>query len=490
MNHAIAFLMALLLWAAPQSHSRVESPSGKNRADIDSLIGYARQSPPEFAADALLRIAEASEMAMSEKREIIEEAFRFAAHARNPVKRWLVYVPIGAFRSREGMMAIAFMLDLDSLSLQCRAVKAMLKLDRKKARELFDQIQLPRLEPPDCAELMVYDFSAFYETLLEIAQTAFSREEMRAQEHINFVESHIGNIEWSDQLAITARVISKLKTTSLQLERLVHTFSLAMARVADGDRSFSGLLFPVMEEVKTLVSLCQSRGVALDELLTSLRAYLVKGLTNVRCSDTIGSREEKEKIKSFNDDLRLTNQPSRKEIRAIEGDNLKPAKIEQVGKLHHYWQSPKSKSMWNKIDKLGTRPDGKPLPEEIKNEAQWQIRLTDALNDMDLWDAEEEETEADYFHQKIALLHSLLTAAALNPAFDQVLGKYIDLLSRSDIQRSNPIEWRWRVFYLLKEERDERRLKILEAMRNSKNSSLYLFAELERALPQPEKKQN
>ncbi len=495
MNRMIALLMTVLLWAWPQSYSRIEPQSKKqndatHRAEIDSLIAQARQSPPEFAAHALLRIAEASEIvSLSEKKEIIEEAFRFAAHVRNPVKQALAAESLEAFSSREGFLAVAFTLDLDALSLRCRAIKAMLKVDRKKARELFDQIQIPKLQPPGCEQLMVYDFSSFYDALMEIAQTAFSPEEMRAQEHINFMEFHIGNIEWSDQLAITAKGIRRMKTSALQLERLVHAFSLAMNRVRDGDRSFSYWLVPLMHEVKELTSFCRSRDISRDELLASLRSYLVRYLTAARCSDTTGSKWVWEQIKSFNDVLRLANHPSRKEVSAIEGDDLKPAKIDPAGKLHYYLKSPKSKSILDKFDKLDAGVDSKPLDEDTKDESYGQIRLTDFLNEMDSWDIEEGETEADGFHKKITLLRDLLLFKRRHPGIDRVIEKYIDLLSRSYIQRSNPIEWFWHVKFLLKYLRDgERRLRILEAMRNSKNPSLYLFTELERILPQSEKK--
>ena len=106
------------------------------------------------------------------RRALIEEAFRRAAGAQYSIKQRAASSTL-----RNGPAAFldkAFAQDLDRNSLQCRAVRALLPLDRKQARELFGEIPRPRLRPATCDNALVYDVSAYYATLAELTASAFT----------------------------------------------------------------------------------------------------------------------------------------------------------------------------------------------------------------------------------------------------------------------------------------------------------------------------
>ena len=114
-------------------------------AVLVDLANRAHSVPPEFAADALLRIAASAPAAdPAWKMELIEDAFRVAAGAQQPYDRraWL--------RSHGGLSEKAFAQGLDACTLQCRAVEAMLRWDPKKAREMFEQIPAPSVPRLSC----------------------------------------------------------------------------------------------------------------------------------------------------------------------------------------------------------------------------------------------------------------------------------------------------------------------------------------------------
>lgn len=111
-------------------------------------------------------------------------------------------------------------------------------LNKRKARQLFDEIKL-KLDPLDCENALAYDLDAFSEATLAIAQTAFSSEETKRGEHIYFVENYISSIKSSNQIGPAIRVLLSLKTTDLELARLGRAFSTALAKVPGDDRSFS-----------------------------------------------------------------------------------------------------------------------------------------------------------------------------------------------------------------------------------------------------------
>src|SRR5579863_7209542 len=95
---------------------------------LAALVDRARNVPAEFGADSLLRIAESDALADTAlKRELIEEAFRMAAAAQEPIKR--LGTKSGAGDSRAVFQARAYAQELDALSLQSRAVIDMLRWD-------------------------------------------------------------------------------------------------------------------------------------------------------------------------------------------------------------------------------------------------------------------------------------------------------------------------------------------------------------------------
>jgi hypothetical protein len=100
-----------------------------------SLVELSHSTPPEFAADALLRLAESRKVQdKNALRGLIEEAFRLAAVASLPVK--MRGLP-NLVDTRADRLNEAYALKLDVPSLQSRAVIDMLAVDAPKARQLF-----------------------------------------------------------------------------------------------------------------------------------------------------------------------------------------------------------------------------------------------------------------------------------------------------------------------------------------------------------------
>src|SRR5206468_707689 len=101
---------------------------------------------------------------------------------------------------------------------QCRAVKAMLAVDKPKARELFGEILKLQFPALTCENTLVYEVSDFYDLLLGVAQQTFKPEQLHRDEHIQFVESYVGSITSSFQVAPAAHAIVALKISPSQLE--------------------------------------------------------------------------------------------------------------------------------------------------------------------------------------------------------------------------------------------------------------------------------
>src|ERR1051326_5507406 len=168
------FLFALALAAAP-----VDRP--KLPQELEQLVQLANASPPEFAADALLRVASIPKIDTRLRKELIERAFHLApgAQFRTPLTG---AGPLADTRS--GMMVEAARLNLDTLTLQARAIRSMLELDKKAARDLFLEINQPVLDR-NCDQALVPNAGPLYDVLAAVVNTTFTDQERKKEAHLN-----------------------------------------------------------------------------------------------------------------------------------------------------------------------------------------------------------------------------------------------------------------------------------------------------------------
>ncbi len=199
-----------------------------------SLVELTHATPPEFAADALLRIADSGKIRDREmRRALIEEAFRLSGVANLPVK--LRGLP-NLVDTRAGLLSQAYAQKLDALSLQSRAVMDMLAVDAPKARQLFLDIVPPRLAPLTCDEALVYDVSDFYTTLAAVAGATPEKD------RVNLLLNYMSQISSPAQLAPLATAIKMANVTPQQHEVLWSTFNGILESLQPDPRSFAASL--------------------------------------------------------------------------------------------------------------------------------------------------------------------------------------------------------------------------------------------------------
>lgn len=474
-----------------QAKGRIGGDRPGRPVEIEALVDSARNAPPEFAADALLRIAQSDRIKQSAwKRELLEEAFRWGAHSSSPIRRRALAGSLTDTRS--GYLAKALDLNLDALSLQCRAVKAMLSVDRGKARELFGEIRIHQLPPLNCEEPLVYDFSDFHETLREIVQSGFTAKEKSLNDHIHFAESFLMDLFSPTQVAPAADAIASLSLSPPQLEVLLRAFTLGVARVSPDDRSFSYSMRgnSVVKEVGRLINTSKKQGVLVDELLRVFRAYLVKNLTGPRCADTSLAKEQQSRelqsIEYFNQDLR-SRASGVSTVLPILVEETRPERTEGAAQEYRYWQTAPAKQLLSEYKKLRFTSKGELRGDAEKQESEWQLQLGEFLNALADWDTEESKYEVDHFHQKCVLYFGLLEILPRGHTRQHVVSSYVEFLGDSDVQRSSPVGWFLHVHNLINSmtsSEGEDRAVLVDALRTSSDPVLHLYGELEKALPQ------
>jgi hypothetical protein len=146
---------------------------------FEPVARLATAAPPEFGSDALLRLLESRKISDGQTAlELAQMAFDLASssHFRISMRATPGVQP----DSRQGALAKAYALGLDAISLQSRAVLAMLPLDGVRAREMFQAISMPEMKP-------LYDQSAVYQAMAAVARGGFTSKERAKEDHVAFV---------------------------------------------------------------------------------------------------------------------------------------------------------------------------------------------------------------------------------------------------------------------------------------------------------------
>lgn len=449
------------------------------RAEVEALITDAQAAPAEFAADTLLRLAESNMLpAGAQKRELLEEAFNRAAAAQQALPRLYTRREVD---TKGGYLAFAFSLKLDALSLKARAVRAMLAVDKKRARTLFAEMSLPLpAQPLTCDEALVYDVRPFYDALKDVVQTTFSPAEKRLGLDVQFLTPYVEEVRSAAQIKPVAELIYGLHLPATQLPALLHTFSQALKKVADSDRAFSYWMtnHSVTDDIKLLASALERDNFSAQELNEAFREYLVKHLRAKRCADNIATQERSASGIRFVD---YANQTLKFE-QPISAEEIRPLKIEGRANPFPYWQSTATKSLLSSARALRFGAGQTPLTPAEKQTEDWQLVLNKFLNELEEWDEGQENSALEYFHQKCVLFQSLIDEVPAGASRNKVIVSYIAFLSNSPVQQDSRIEWLLHVKDLLRRARTAASgldAKVLAALSKAGSPNLRLYADLE-----------
>jgi hypothetical protein len=410
---------------------------------FQSIRDMAGAAPPEFAADALLRVVESGKLAdRGARRDLIEQAFRLAASAKFPVR--MEGLPGTVTDTASGSLSQAYSLKLDALSLQSRAVRDMLPLDPAKARELFGEITRPTLAPLTCDDAVVYEPSDFYQALSAVVNGTFSQKEKAKEEHLNFLIDYLGQAASASQLAPLAQAVQSASATAAQHQILWARFNGLVESMQPDDRTFSASL-PALSNL------------GMPEIQSSLEKYRLK---SHGCeTDAISG--------------------------AVAGNQ--PQKKSSTPKLDLYWQSTSTQQLLQAGRKLRFASSSQLLTEADRAGVEWQQQLADYLNLIAGWTPDQENSEADYYHEKCNVYTALVELVPAGPQNDKIVAivaDYVDFISNSGLYQKSPAEWFLEPHILLDrfQANAAQHAKILEAFQQSGNPTLALEVALERAL--------
>ena len=429
-----------LVLALAVAHAEIAKLPGA----YQSLVDLARAAPPEFTADALLRIVEQGKLLDKDARiDLIEEAFRSASAAKFQVR--MDGLPGTTTDTSSGSLSRAYALKLDALSLESRAVRDMLPLDPLKARKMFTDIARPMLPALTCDDALYYDLSDYYQALSAVVNGSFSPKERAKDDHLTFLSDYLGQAASPLELAPVALVIEGISVTNQQRQGLWAHLGGLMETIQADDRSLSAAL-PALSSM------------SLPEVQSSLEKYRQK---SHGCEgDSAGSPDNSKS----------------------SGAAAAPSQKPRTPKLDSYWQSPNSQQLVQPGKKLRFDKNGSPLSEADRSTPDYQQQVSDYLNQLGGWAADQENSESDFYHEKCTVLMALIELVPQGPESDSIIADYVDFVGSSNLYQQSPAEWYVEPRALLNRfQPGAIRTAILEAFERSGNPVLGLEFTLEKA---------
>jgi hypothetical protein len=396
---------------------------------VAAILDQARGAPVEIFADVVFNLLDANRIAEKDRVALLDELFLRAGEAHQPMAER------PAELASKRAVPLPAQLHLDKLAIQSRVVRAMLDIDGKHARELFNQIPPPDVPKPDCTAVFVFDPTVYYDLLAAVVtKAAFTDKEQADQIPFWTVESAVRGIHTSIEIVAAARNLSHLAHTEKEALAMSTAFAAALG-IDDSNRNFSAAVRNVnlAEAVLIAADRYARLGVPPQAMLTALRSYLVRHLAASRCADNPDGLYDST-IAAFN--AAIGHQTALPPITAEEGT---PAKVEGTAAA----PKPSSESGVDDLRKAADAVAKDPAAAD----------LGDVLERIRAWNGAGGQDPLAVFHMKVSLYYGLLgmnirrfgpdgpILPERKPGHEAVLSELIAALSDPARLELSPEDW-------------------------------------------------
>ena len=281
-------------------------------AETMGLIQEARGLAPEFSADILLRLAGSRLVTDSAwKRQLIEDAFRAGARGELPYRK-------AGEGNTDARASRAFWNNgLEALTLQTRAVEAMLELDPQLARTMFEEIPTPQVPALSCLETGAPNLSAYYQTATNVFARGFTVDQRQNLQHLQFLKRVIGQMQSPAQVTPAVKLIFTVRVTPGERQELISDFASMLWRINGTPRVFAEASFQLVPVsaprtlppgVRGIPPLLESEPGELPPpvvsaaplLLPAMRDYIVRHVSGPRCSEDARAQQLPLPVNDFN----------------------------------------------------------------------------------------------------------------------------------------------------------------------------------------------
>ena len=402
------------------------------KESLETVVDLARGASPELAADALIRVAERTELPSGRRIELLEQAFRLATVSSHPYRRRSA---LGSARGPAGYADRAYSLEIDTLSLQARAVEGLLSLDPRKARQRFEDISAIQLPSVTCEEFLVYDVHRFYEVLGEVAASSFTAKEAKEGEPVKFLARYIGVISSPAQVGPVARLLTTAPVADAGFQVLTTAFASALTRIAGDDRSFTFAAEDTGESIRVLAELSRQRQLSPAVVIGAYRSFLVNHLGGKRCEESVSSGNSTQPVDYFNERLHIAAVPLLGETETIA------SKVEGKAQGLASCESPECRGIREQYRTLVSKGNEGAVQEGDRAQFDWQTRARDFLSSLAAWQQSSGAAPVDYFREKVQAYNDLLAVVPVGDTRDFVLRSLSEFLLQNRLPAENQLDW-------------------------------------------------
>ena len=444
----------------------------KHDRDIEFLIAEANSVPPEFSADALIRLSQLPKVDKAWRREMLNEAYMRAYGA--PEQYRLATTRQIPPDSRQGAQVFAYATALTRVTLQVRAIELMAFVDPERARELFEWIDL-NLAPGVCADPLVPAVDEYYGALSLLARTTFARDRVGA---LRFLELYTWRAHLPSEMPAVARAIERFRPGLLEAAYLEGLFRLILEGGSKDAPGFSSAALDIVSRMTDLQIAHTAIGVTGSHLMDALRAYLVAQLKAPRCADNATAVATPS---TFNAALRRAKADF--DVKPIDADAARLPATLGVAHIDLYWQSFDAGRLHDAAVRL-RGPGAAPLSLRVRQTVEWRNQAERLLTDVEQWSGTRELAERDYFYQKGVLFTWLLDLMPASPVRTRALRSFVEFLRRSETDVNRRMLWFAFVNRLIEMSHGPYRSQVLTAMEESHQPVVALYARIERLSPE------
>lgn len=473
---SVLLAVALLL---PFSTASAQPPGGS--ADALSVVDQARSLLPEFRADTLLRIAQSSLIdEKSRKEELIEDSYWSATHA------FLPYSERADGRADSVDTNAVRTNGLNTMTLQTRAVAAMLSLQRDKAFSLFEEIRRPEVPKADCSSIRTPDFLSYYQTATSLFGSFTSAERTQGKD-IGFLRNILQTSSYPAQLPPAIEMIHALNLPTEARRDLLIVLAGKLDQIVDTDRDYSAA-------ETALVSAMELLDKDFLVLQPALRTYIARHARATRCSDSIPKAGTLDTAVLAYNKLVLQWDPNGSRLEQISADEAKPTGDSGTYQQNLIGRSSRSLDITEALRWLthGNREqDGKVVPWTLQERStrEWSIRFQEADKLVHELKEDDEESPEAFFCMKADSLNALARLAPPGPLRTRAFEEFRTFLENYYPSIENRNLWFTMLRHMLYTARfsSEPTEKgwILNQLEQSTNPTIALYARLERRLGAP-----
>jgi hypothetical protein len=477
--------MLVLIFVLLQALSTQSADQPKRPLAVLALVDQARALTPEFRADTLLRLSDSSLITeTSWKQELIDEAFWSGAQAPLPYLQW-------ADRRSDSVDTNAVLANrLEGLTLQTRAVQAMLVLDPQKALRLYTQIQTPTPPKLACSTVLTPLVLDYYQSAVFVFESAFTPKQRKQGDDFRFLRQLIASVQSPSQVPPALEMIFAVKIPPTQRQDLLSLFATKLQAISRSDREYGATEAALVSAVTPDRLQPAEAGV----LLPALRSYIVRHVSGRRCTDNIpASGKMAESAEGFNV-LAANFDPAGDRYKPISAEEAKPLADDGSYQRNLIGQSAQSQAIQDALRWLthGDRErDGEVLrwTLEERSTQEWLAHYDDAVKLVyDLKETDENSLEA-FFCMKSDALNSLAVLVPPGPAREKAMDEYREFLEQSYPSIQNRNLWFTMFRHMLYTARfsDDPKEKawILDELARSSNPVIALYAKLETRIGPP-----